>query len=131
MKPVIVYLNGSTFTTGSKRDVQKKTQMLITEDTVLVTINYRLGMLGFLSLEDPNLGVTGNAGLKDQVMALKWIKKCINAFGGDPSNVTIFGGGAGGVFVHLLMLTKMAKGTYTNEFVKYVLSINKLFSRFI
>jgi cholinesterase len=61
------------------------------KDVVLVTFNYRLGPIGFLSLKDPNLGVPGNAGLKDQTMALKWVQKNIEKFGGDAENVTIFG----------------------------------------
>lgn len=61
------------------------------KDVVLVTFNYRLGPIGFLSLKDPSLGVPGNAGLKDQTMALKWVKENIENFGGDAANVTIFG----------------------------------------
>ena len=61
------------------------------KDVVLVTINYRLGPVGFLSLEDPELGIPGNAGLKDQTFALKWVKRNIERFGGDPNNVTVFG----------------------------------------
>jgi carboxylesterase type B len=72
---------------------------LITEEVVIVTTNYRLGFLGFLSLKDPNLGVPGNAGLKDVVMALKWVQKNIHNFGGDPNNVTICGGSSGAAVV--------------------------------
>lgn len=65
---------------------------------------------GFLSLEDPTLNVPGNNGLKDMVMALKWVQKNISAFGGDPNNVTIFGESAGGAATHLLVLSPMTKG---------------------
>lgn len=64
---------------------------LIEKDIVLVSFNYRLGAIGFLSLSDPFLDIPGNAGLKDQVLALKWIKENIKNFGGDSNNVTIFG----------------------------------------
>uniref|UniRef100_A0A1Y1NFT2 Carboxylic ester hydrolase n=1 Tax=Photinus pyralis TaxID=7054 RepID=A0A1Y1NFT2_PHOPY len=69
-------------------------------------------MLGFLSVDDPECEVTGNAGLKDQVMALIWVKNNIAKFGGDPNNVTIFGESAGAVSVHFLILSPAAKGRY-------------------
>ena len=71
------------------------------------------GILGFLEMKDPKLGVSGNAGFKDMVMALKWVQKNIENFGGDPGNVTIFGESAGGAASHLLMLSPLAKGTST------------------
>jgi cholinesterase len=61
------------------------------KDVVLVTVNYRLGPVGFLSLEDPELNIPGNAGLKDQTFALQWVQRNIANFGGDPKNVTLFG----------------------------------------
>lgn len=61
------------------------------KDVVLVTVNYRLGPVGFLSLEDPELNIPGNAGLKDQTFALKWVQNNIKNFGGDSKNVTLFG----------------------------------------
>jgi cholinesterase len=64
---------------------------LLREDLVYITINYRIGPIGFLSLEDPELGIPGNAGLKDQVFALKWVQRNIANFGGNPDQVTVFG----------------------------------------
>lgn len=66
--------------------------------------------IGFLSLEDQSLGVPGNAGLKDQALALKWVQKNIQNFGGDPNNVTIFGESAGAASVHYLTLSPTTKG---------------------
>lgn len=64
---------------------------LLQKDIVLVTINYRVGPIGFLSLKDPELNIPGNAGLKDQIFALKWVQKNIANFGGDANNVTLIG----------------------------------------
>lgn len=70
-------------------------------------------ILGFINFEDPELAVPGNAGMKDQVLALKWVKENIEAFGGDPDNVLIFGNSAGSMSVHLHMLSPMSKGRFT------------------
>jgi cholinesterase len=67
------------------------TDYLLQKDMVVVTINYRVGPIGFLSLKNPELGIPGNAGLKDQVFALKWVQKNIEKFGGDPDQVTVIG----------------------------------------
>lgn len=83
---------------------------LMTKEVVVVTVSYRLGPLGFLSLDDPEADVPGNAGLKDQVMALRWVKQNIEAFGGDPNNVTLFGESAGGASTHLLTVSHQTKG---------------------
>ncbi|KRT86285.1 hydrolase [Oryctes borbonicus] len=109
LKPTMVWIHGGGFVWGSNNSQMYGPEFLITEDVVIVAINYRLGVLGFLSLEDPDLEVTGNAGCKDMVMALKWVQGNIKHFGGNPENVTIFGQSAGGVAVHLLVLSPMAK----------------------
>lgn len=112
LKPVMLWIHGGGFTSGSSSSQFYGPNFLITEDIVLVTINYRLGIFGFLSFDDPELEVSGNAGLKDMVMALKWVQKNIHNFNGDPSNVTIFGESAGGAAVHLLVLSPMAKNLF-------------------
>ncbi|WP_278924645.1 carboxylesterase family protein, partial [Pseudophaeobacter profundi] len=77
---------------------------------VLVSINYRCGIFGFLSLE--NESVPGNNGLKDQKLALQWVHDHIASFGGDPGNVTIFGESAGGASVHYHILSPLSKGLF-------------------
>ncbi|KAH1021322.1 hypothetical protein HUJ04_010853, partial [Dendroctonus ponderosae] len=71
---------------------------------ILVTFNYRLGIFGFLSTLDN--AAPGNFGLKDQVMALKWIKQNIGSYGGNPEKVTIFGQSAGAASVHFHLVSK-------------------------
>ncbi|KAK7485339.1 hypothetical protein BaRGS_00023438, partial [Batillaria attramentaria] len=85
--------------------------MLATYDVIVVTFNYRLGALGFLSA--PDSPFTGNYGMLDQVAALKWVKDNIHNFGGDPDRITIDGHSAGGCSVGLLMLSPLAKGLFT------------------
>lgn len=97
---------------GSNNSKMFSPNFLLTEDIVFVTINYRLGILGFLRLNDPSLGVPGNAGLKDQVLALKWIQKNIKKFGGDPNNVTIYGESAGSVSVNFHVISPLSKGLF-------------------
>uniref|UniRef100_A0A1B0AZH3 Carboxylic ester hydrolase n=1 Tax=Glossina palpalis gambiensis TaxID=67801 RepID=A0A1B0AZH3_9MUSC len=75
-------------------------------------ITYRLGALGFLCLDDPDCDIPGNAGLKDQLLALKWVKANCHFFGGDVNNITVFGESAGGVSAHYMMLSEKAKGLF-------------------
>jgi carboxylesterase type B len=109
-KPVMVWIHGGGFYMGSGNSNMYGPDYLVSEDVVLVTINYRLGALGFLSTGDA--AIPGNNGLKDQVMALRWVQQNIAQFGGDPGNVTIFGESAGGGSVHLLLLSPMSKGLF-------------------
>ncbi|XP_047106313.1 juvenile hormone esterase-like [Schistocerca piceifrons] len=108
--PVMVWIHGGAFTMGSGNSEFYGPEHLLEHDVVLVTINYRLGVLGFLSTGDEV--IPGNAGLKDQVMALKWVKNNIANFGGDPQNVTIFGESAGAISCHLLQISPAAKGLF-------------------
>ncbi|XP_037044487.1 esterase B1-like [Bradysia coprophila] len=110
--PVLVYIHGGGFQIASGKLNLFGGDYLLQKDIVFVTINYRVGPIGFLSLKDPELDIPGNAGLKDQVFALKWVQRNIAKFGGDPENVTIFGTSAGGVSVHMLMMTDLARGLF-------------------
>ena len=87
-----------------------------TQSVVIVTINYRLGPFGFLSLG--NEDVPGNAGLRDQSMALDWVKKNIARFGGDNEKITIFGESAGGSSVALHLVTPLSKGLFKRAIVQ-------------
>lgn len=86
-----MYIHGGGFQISFGKLNMLGCDYLLQKDVVFVTLNYRVGPIGFLSLKDPELDIPGNAGLKDQVFALKWVQKNIANFGGDPDNVTICG----------------------------------------
>ncbi|XP_046744719.1 venom carboxylesterase-6-like [Diprion similis] len=106
--PVIVYIHGGAFQFGSAMTYGPN--YLLNRDIVLVTFNYRLGPLGFLSTEDAT--VPGNMGLKDQVIALRWVADNVQSFGGDPARITIVGHSAGGASVHYHYLTNLTSGLF-------------------
>ncbi|XP_023246841.1 esterase FE4-like [Copidosoma floridanum] len=108
--PVMVWIHGGGFVVGSGGGLLYGPDYFLKKDIVLVTINYRLGVLGFLNFDDEV--APGNQGLKDQVAALRWVKENITNFSGDPNNVTIFGESAGGASVHYLTLSPLAKGLF-------------------
>ncbi|CAK1583667.1 unnamed protein product [Parnassius mnemosyne] len=107
---VMLWIHGGAFAVGSGNAFLYGPDHFVGAGVVLVTLNYRLGALGFLSLENDE--VPGNMGLKDQVMAMKWVQENIEFFGGDPERVTIFGESAGAVSVHLHMLSPASKGLF-------------------
>lgn len=114
--PVMVWIHGGGFVGGSGSAPETSGDAFAKQGVVLVTINYRLGRLGFfahpaLSQEYPE-EPKGNYGYMDQIMALKWVQDNIASFGGDPKNVTIFGFSAGGVSVHSLLTIPAAKGLF-------------------
>jgi para-nitrobenzyl esterase len=115
-RPVMVWIHGGGFTGGSGSDEWYEGTTFATRgDIVLVTINYRLGALGFLYLAGvggPEYAESGNLGMLDQVAALKWVRDNIAAFGGDPGNVTVFGESAGSISVCTLMGMPAAKGLF-------------------
>lgn len=107
--PVIVYIHGGAFIVGTGID-QGGPHHLMDRNVVVVNINYRLGALGFLATGTAD--APGNAGLKDQVMALKWVNKNIAKFGGDPARVTITGLSAGALSVTAHMVSPMTKDLF-------------------
>ncbi|KAF2889060.1 hypothetical protein ILUMI_17113, partial [Ignelater luminosus] len=109
--PVLFFIHGGGFTSGHANPNLYGPDLLLDKDIILVTINYRLGILGFLSTEDKV--VPGNNGLKDQSFALKWAKKNIIHFGGDPDRITIFGQSAGAASVHFHYLSPLSRGLFT------------------
>ncbi|KAK9883514.1 hypothetical protein WA026_001690 [Henosepilachna vigintioctopunctata] len=109
-KPVIVYIHGGGFYSLSGKSNWVGPEYLMDRDIVLVTFNYRLGSLGFLSTGDKE--APGNNGLKDQVIALKWVKENIAAFGGDPNSVTLFGYSSGAISATLHLMSPMSKGLF-------------------
>ncbi|XP_036331503.1 venom carboxylesterase-6-like [Rhagoletis pomonella] len=111
--PVLFYIHGGGFFCGSPNPLFFGPEYFMdTNEVILVMPAYRLGPFGFLSSGDEHM--TGNFGLKDQNLALKWVQSYISAFGGDPSRVTIFGHSAGGVSAHLHMLSSASKGLFRN-----------------
>ncbi len=120
-RPVMVFIHGGGFTSGSGSVFLYRGGNLVRNgDAVVVTINYRLGALGFLGhrdLADPD-GLVGNWGIHDQLAALMWVRDNIAAFGGDPTNVTIFGESAGAFSVATLLGTPGAKGLFRRAIVQ-------------
>ena len=107
-RPVMVWIHGGGFRTGSGNI---DGEALASQGVVVVSMNYRLGPLGFMA--HPALGnEVANFGLLDMVAALRWVRENISAFGGDPRNVTIFGASAGGQAVNLLMVSPAAAGLF-------------------
>ncbi|XP_014225292.1 esterase FE4-like [Trichogramma pretiosum] len=115
-QPVMIWIHGGDFARGSGDSDIYGPDYFMRKDVVLVTINYRLGVLGFLSLDDEV--ISGNFGLKDQVMALKWVKENIANFGGDPNKITIFGQDAGASSVHYLTISPMSKGLFDKAIIQ-------------
>ncbi|XP_034951576.1 esterase FE4-like [Chelonus insularis] len=108
--PVLVFIHGGAFILGSNNSTFLQPTYLLNQKVILVTPNYRLGILGFLS--SGNQASPGNYGLKDVVQALKWIQENIEVFGGDPSSVTLCGHSAGASLVHHLALSKRTEGLF-------------------
>ncbi|EDW77043.1 uncharacterized protein Dwil_GK22160 [Drosophila willistoni] len=116
--PVIVWIYGGGFQIGEASRDFYGPDYFMKHDVVFVHFNYRVGALGFLSLKDRELNVPGNAGLKDQVQALRWIKENIATFNGDPDNITLMGESAGGASTHIMMQTEQTRGLFHRAIVQ-------------
>jgi len=126
--PVMVWIHGGGFAIGASSQTVYDGEPLAAQGVVLVSINYRLGIFGFLahpqlSQESPN-HVSGNYALLDMVAGLEWVKRNVGAFGGDPDNVTIFGESAGGTAVCLLMVMPQSKGLFNKVIAESAWAIN-------
>jgi para-nitrobenzyl esterase len=120
--PVMVWIHGGGFFTGAGSEAQFDGEPYARRGVILVTVNYRLGRLGFfahpaLSVEQPD-EPHGNYGLMDILAALRWVRANIGAFGGDPGDVTIFGESAGGIAVAALMTSPLAAGLFHKAIVE-------------
>lgn len=111
MQPVVVYIHPGGFFRSSGIFSNANPKLLITENIVIVTINYRLSAFGFLTLGNSTL-ITPNNGFRDQVMVLKWIQNNIMQFGGNPYSVTISGVSAGGLSAHYHLYSPLSKGLF-------------------
>ncbi len=120
--PVMVYIHGGAFTSGSNAVDIYNGESLAKKGVVVVTVNYRLGALGFLAhpelTRESDHRVSGNYGLLDQSSALYWIHNNIAAFGGDPDRVTIFGQSAGALSVEALMESPLSEGLFSRAIIQ-------------
>lgn len=120
--PVMVWIHGGTLIWGSGHSPMYSGAEFAKRGIVLVSINYRLGVLGYLAhpalSKESAEGVSGNYGLLDQIAALQWVRRNIAAFGGNPHNVTIFGESAGALSTEYLLASPRARGTFDRAIVE-------------
>jgi para-nitrobenzyl esterase len=118
-RPVLVWIHGGAYTIGSG-DLYDGSSLARRGDVVVVTLNYRLGVLGWLALDhlDSSLAGSGNNGIRDQIEALRWVRHNIASFGGDPGNVTLFGESAGGGSIAALLGAPDADGLYHKAIIQ-------------
>jgi para-nitrobenzyl esterase len=120
--PVIVWIYGGGFVNGGASPPTYSGAHMAQQGVMFVSFNYRLGRFGTfafpqLTKENPDNGLLGNYNFMDQIAALKWVQRNIAAFGGDPNNVTIIGESAGGMSVHTLVTSPLARGLFQKAFV--------------
>ncbi len=128
-RPVMLWLHGGGFHVGSSNDPMTYGKALAKKgDVVIVSVNHRLNILGYLDLSacGPNYAQSANVGMLDIVKALEWVKSNIENFGGDPSNVTIFGESGGGGKVGTLMCMPAAKGLFHKAIIQSGTLLNEM-----
>ncbi|RCH67685.1 carboxylesterase/lipase family protein [Streptomyces sp. SDr-06] len=113
-RPVMLFVHGGGFVTGSNRAALYDGAAFARDGVVLVTVNYRLGVPGFLDLP----GAPRNRGLLDVLAALVWVRNTVAVFGGDPDNVTLFGQSAGATLIAALLATPEAKGLFRRAIIQ-------------
>ncbi len=118
--PVMVFIHGGGFVRGTANDPLFDGARLAQAGLIVVTVNYRLGALGWLTHPALADGGSGNFGLMDQITALRWVHDNIAAFGGDPGNVTLFGNGAGATSIALLMLCAQSRDLFQKAILQSV-----------
>ncbi len=120
--PVAVWIHGGAFSSGYSSAISFDGEAYCKRGVLLVTINYRLGMWGFLTLpelaEENGDGTCGNVGLLDQIAAIRWVRENIAAFGGDPENITVFGQSAGSMSISVLSCAEETKGLYQHAILQ-------------
>lgn len=121
--PVMFYVHGGGYFQGSSDEMIFGPDFLIDENVIVVTVNYRLGVFGFMSLGTENY--PGNIGLRDQIHALKWVNENIHSFGGDNKQVTIFGHSAGSACTQFLSISPLA----TNLFQRVISQSGSILSK--
>ncbi|HEY5014691.1 MAG TPA: carboxylesterase family protein, partial [Acidimicrobiia bacterium] len=121
-RPVMVWIHGGSFTIGAASLPTYDAARLASEgDVVVVAINYRLGALGWMALDQHGgreWGAAANCGLLDQALALRWVREHIGAYGGDPANVTVFGESAGGGSILHLLASPVTRGSFDRAIVQ-------------
>lgn len=126
--PVIVYIHGGGFTGGCGHELHFDVPLWPNKNAIAVTINYRLGPLGFMCFKSQkdNIGHTGNYGLYDQLTAINFIRRNIASFGGDPDNITIMGQSAGAMSVQQLCMSPLTKGLISKAVMSSGGGVNKI-----
>ena len=121
--PVMIFIHGGSFVTGCTAEpLTNGVSLSVNENVVFVSIQYRLGLLGFLATEElsdeDSDGSAGNAAILDMIQAIKWVKRNIKRFGGDPKNITVFGESAGGVGVCALLASPLTEGLFQRAIIE-------------